>query len=69
MNYELTKKLKDAGFIQKKTPVIFRETCIDNEGNLFTTPHECAYPPTLSELIKACGNCFKTLERRLVFYR
>jgi len=42
MNYELAKKLKEAGF-----PVKYPD-------NLFVEGEKSAYIPTLSELIKAC---------------
>lgn len=45
MNYELAKKLKDAGFPQKGMDCNWHETESDE-----------LYFPTLSELIKACEN-------------
>ncbi|MEO7174270.1 MAG: hypothetical protein ABI002_00665, partial [Saprospiraceae bacterium] len=44
MNYELAKELKDAGFPIKKRCMCIEEICV----------HQ--YYPTLSELIKACGD-------------
>lgn len=58
MNYELAKKLKDAGFPQKS-----------RIGSILTkndappqTEDDYAYPPTLSELIEACGDDFGFLQ-------
>lgn len=48
MNYELEKKLKDAGFPQHQ-PLV-------NDGN-----GNWNYHPTLSELIEACGDRFHCL--------
>jgi len=56
MNYELAKKLKDAGF-PKET---FRVTVPNNKYPNRYGQSNC---PTLSELIKACGNGFLNLER------
>jgi hypothetical protein len=47
MNYELARKLKNAGFVQKEPQV-----CAPGTTNLFSA----VYYPTLSELIEACGN-------------
>ncbi len=53
MNYELAKKLKDAGFPYIPTP--FRDTyVIDGEDTAV---------PNLSELIEACGDKFLALGR------
>jgi hypothetical protein len=54
MNYELAKKLKDAGFPQSGRGG-FKWT--DEEPHL----GEPVYIPTLSELIEACGEEFGTL--------
>jgi len=51
MNYELAKKLKDAGF-----PVKYPD-------NLFVEGEKSAYIPTLSELIEACGDRFECLSK------
>lgn len=58
MNYELAQKLKDAGFPQKEHRNSF---C----GNSACGPENrlCAYDPTLSELIEACGDGFGFLIR------
>lgn len=53
MNYELTKKLRDAGFEYKKIGL--------NAYPSFDTPTEKVLIPTLSELIEACGDRFKGL--------
>lgn len=53
MNYELAKKLKDAGFPQT-----------DDEQRTANHPDgvsDWAYCPTLEELIEACGNTFDAL--------
>ena len=55
MNYELAKQLKEAGFPQPDTLDV---VCNDDYS-------KCAYAPTLSELIEACGDEFATLERKL----
>ncbi len=59
MNYELAKKLKDAGFSQE-VPDWRSDPCYsfidDNEGEVY-------YDPTLSELIEACGDNFWQLTR------
>ncbi len=52
MNYELAKKLKDAGFPQEGDGSV-RWT--DQEPNLGIP----VYQPTLSELIEACGDKFE----------
>lgn len=52
MTYELAKKLKDAGFPQKE----------NNSQNWDEPTMRFYYSPTLSELIKACGNKFGVLQ-------
>lgn len=58
MKYELAKQLKDAGF---------RQVWPDGKGELYIGEkkedgmNEGVYIPTLSELIEACGNDFKSL--------
>lgn len=47
MNYELAKKLKDAGFPHNWAK--------DFESLLPNHPEDCKCLPTLSELIEACG--------------
>ena len=56
MNYELAKKLKDAGFPQdvKKGEMLTGEEC-ERCGN------HVYYSPSLSELIEACGKNFAYL--------
>jgi len=53
MNYELAKKLKDAGFPQKERSII-----VGNEDSFTPDPArlDVYYVPTLSELIEACGD-------------
>jgi hypothetical protein len=59
MNYDLAKKLKDAGFPQS-TQV--GAHYISSEGYLDDLDAEqSAYIPTLSELIEACGDRFAEL--------
>lgn len=53
INYELAKKLKDAGFPQK-------DIC-GHCGYLNIDYTDVAFIPTLSELIEACGEDLKTL--------
>jgi len=61
MNYELTKKLKEAGFPIRKSPYSIERARIrdmhDGMGNLviFDGDETVFYEPTLSELIEACG--------------
>lgn len=56
MNYELIKKLKDAGFVTKSENVVVSEDYCENCNDRH---HE--YIPTLSELIEACGDKFLNL--------
>lgn len=58
MNYELCKKLKDAGFV-------FRAVHLEREfkGDQLYLEKEHYIIPTLSELIEACGEDFGSLER------
>ena len=51
MNYELAKKLKDAGFPQNKNALEGRDAIHINLDSF-----EESYIPTLSELIKECGD-------------
>jgi hypothetical protein len=57
MNYELCKKLKDAGFPQIKEPE-FGQGCWYSENEHLDEP---VFVPSLSELIKACGDRFEAL--------
>lgn len=76
MNYELAKRLKDAGFSQRKMP----ESETDNatyrkygypmygcpHGKKRCNPYTCpdkAYFPTLEELIEACREDLSRLDR------
>ena len=54
MNYELAKKLKDAGFPQSDD--IEDITCECGITGCEIHDYEKAYIPTLSELIEACGD-------------
>lgn len=65
MNYELAKKLKEAGFPQKDFPVEFRCVC-DSQNRTHPADGRCsAYLAPLEELIDACGDKFVSLERDL----
>lgn len=52
-SYEKALKLKNAGFPQKNNPVNFKNSWIEEDGNLMTEG-EMVYFPTLSELIEQC---------------
>lgn len=74
MNYELAKKLKDAGFSQKRLNITGVYVGICRHGFYgFSEGREsceCEEPdtvhfPDLSELIKACGNHFQSLNHML----
>ena len=63
MNYELSEKLKEAGFPQPGKGLY-----ITDQGNKYKDRINCeicegCYLPTLSELIKAVGFCFATLQQ------
>ena len=71
MDYELCKKLKEAGFpqeIQNYSPTLYyveKENSVES-GEAFyphvkLPPNYCKVP-TLSELIEACGEVFTSLE-------
>jgi hypothetical protein len=58
MNYELAKKLKEAGFPLKwVTPITEKET----DYPLFAFNESWCKEPTLSELIEACGEEFESI--------
>ena len=64
MNYELAKKLKDAGFSQGKSGS--SDNCDihwHRDMNDITNPNTEVYFPTLSELIEACGERFSKMTR------
>lgn len=73
MNYELAKKLKDAGFPQNFKYGDYFQDGRMNEPELYQK--ECCYPefepkdtkackiPTLSELLEACGERFCELDQ------
>jgi hypothetical protein len=54
MNYELTKKLKDAGFKQEGNGIY--DTLFSKINASLGVTRENVYYPTLSELIEACGD-------------
>lgn len=56
IDYELAKKLKEAGFPQKLHD---KEICCTQEG---IGCHCEPYKPTLSELIEACGDGFQSVK-------
>lgn len=60
ITYELAKKLKDAGFLQKDRGDFVSPPDIE----IINSPL-AIYVPTLSELIEACGDRFESLERWL----
>lgn len=62
MNYELAKKLKDAGFSQceEETQISCHANGCWREGS--TYGYSNAHNPTLYELIRACGDRFFRLE-------
>lgn len=72
MNYELAKKLKDAGFEQKDgfsfgihlNPFSGKEESIEKCDSKNTTIDydSWVYIPTLEELIEACGEDFDSLD-------
>lgn len=55
MNYELAKKLKEAGFAQKQPTMV---ESFEIKGGTLNIVGEPVYTPTLSELIEACGDEF-----------
>lgn len=55
MNYELAKKLKDAGFPQEKKQGKYRFENEFETDELVLEIEQPIYVPTLSELIEACG--------------
>lgn len=75
MNYELAKKLKDAGFPQ----INLEEQCKDcsifewfdddeilwNTRENYPSGDDWVYLPTLSELIEACGEHFYNLNKEI----
>ena len=57
MNYELAKRLKDAGFPQGGDGVW------DGGNGTIATQKSMVYVPTLSELLEACGDEFRVVEK------
>lgn len=78
MNYELLKKLKDAGFRQKgkgeyiggsgRVEELRRDSQGETVGRSVSTISR-VYIPTLSELIAACGNEFGCLNNNETFWQ
>lgn len=69
MNYELAKKLKDAGFPQKNQEREKEHEWVCQHapgGHIVTAECDRCYQPTLSELIEACGEDFWELQRLTV---
>lgn len=62
MNYELAKKLKDAGYSQKRK-LGFYITSVDGILRTESIYNEMCYQPTLSELIEACDRDVITWRR------
>lgn len=63
MNYELAKKLKDAGFPQSSGTYIKPNGKFEYIVEYGFQGEDWAYVPTLSELIEACGDGFSMLCR------
>ena len=61
MNYELAKKLQNAGFPQKGTVFVSNTEQIHTKEQL-SVVDEGVYYPTLEELIEACGPRFFSLK-------
>lgn len=61
MNYELAKKLKDAGFPMK---IAFGTIDLLPSDNPDYYNHVHSYLPTLSELIESCGTDFSELHKK-----
>jgi hypothetical protein len=58
MNYELAKKLKEAGFPQKESNLLNKTISVGFSTDI-NNPNTCFYFPTLSELIKECIHFWK----------
>ena len=58
MTYELAKKLKNAGFLQKVQGSVICEDNHKRYDEYVNCEKEHPYSPTLSELIEACGDKF-----------
>lgn len=67
MNYELDKRLKDAGFPQEGVREPFCTECKEPAGYVKDFGHKKEYVkvPSLSELIAACGEEFYDLTRAI----
>lgn len=66
ITYELAKQLKDAGFPQGISSFNFiADDGLPLVSHGYSWSGECAYIPTLSELIEACGDRFDQLDKDL----
>lgn len=66
IDYNTARRLKDAGFSQEKRGgLYFEPTHFGASGHIVKKPitNHCVYIPTLSELIEACGDKFKKLQK------
>ena len=63
ITYELAKKLKDAGFPQEGFGSGICPKPEDESLSYEERNNLCAYTPTLSELIEACGDCFINIQK------
>lgn len=62
MDYELALKLKDCGFPQGTSAFLTDPNCTELDSVGSHSHGDCeVYPPTLSELIEACGEKFVAL--------
>lgn len=66
MNYELVKKLKDAGFTQDGNGVWINDREQVAGVPIWSMSH--VYIPTLSELIEACGGAFYQLTKEKLWF-
>lgn len=62
MNYELAKKLEDAGFPQPES-LTEGDLVLSATANHENEEYEPLHYPTLEELIEACGDEFEMLEK------
>lgn len=62
IDYELAKKLKDAGFPQKMRVGENGLETEPNDGRISNEGGDWIYLPSLSELIEACGDGYFTLQ-------
>lgn len=57
MEYKLAEKLKNAGFPQPQ------DALAKNSARVICKGEDCAYSPTLEELIEACGDCLSHIKK------